>query len=182
MPTLRPSVAQAERQIDRGGRFADAALAGGDRDDRLDARARRPAPLRGAARAAGWRGPAARRLAAGGAGAAPALRSAVSATMRRLHARQRTHRLLGALAHRLPGLAPAPASTVIEKNTLPSLTTMSDSVPVLGSGVPSGAATPSSAREHLLFGHRHRIVSARLRELRTIRRRAEPVNVAVDDG
>ena len=38
-----------------------------------------------------------------------------------------------------------PASTVIEKNTLPSLATMSDSVPVFGSGVPSGAATLPSA-------------------------------------
>ena len=37
------------------------------------------------------------------------------------------------------------ASTVIEKNTLPSLATTSESVPVLGSGVPSGDATPSSA-------------------------------------
>ena len=30
-------IAQAERQIERGGRFADAALAGGDRDDRGNA-------------------------------------------------------------------------------------------------------------------------------------------------
>ena len=33
----------------------------------------------------------------------------------------------------------AAASTVIEKNTLPSLTTISDSVPVFGNGLPSGA-------------------------------------------
>ena len=38
-----------------------------------------------------------------------------------------------------PRPAPRAASTVIEKNTLPSLATMSDSVPVSGSGVPSGA-------------------------------------------
>src|SRR5262245_19926316 len=37
----------------------------------------------------------------------------------------------------------APASTLIEKYTLPSLTTMSDSLPLLGSGVPSGDLTPS---------------------------------------
>ena len=34
---LEAEVAQAERQIDRDGRFADAAFAGGDRDDRVDA-------------------------------------------------------------------------------------------------------------------------------------------------
>ncbi len=39
----------------------------------------------------------------------------------------------------------AAASTLIEKNTLPSLATMSDSVPVLGNGVPSGPATWLSA-------------------------------------
>src|SRR5712672_4170207 len=37
------------------------------------------------------------------------------------------------------------ASTVIEKNTLPSVTTMSDSLPVLGSGVPSGPGTAARA-------------------------------------
>ena len=36
MPTFEPEIAQAERQIDRGGRFADAAFAGGDRDHRID--------------------------------------------------------------------------------------------------------------------------------------------------
>jgi hypothetical protein len=35
----------------------------------------------------------------------------------------------------------AAASTVSEKNTLPSLTTTSESVPVAGSGRPSGAFT-----------------------------------------
>ena len=85
--------------------------------------------------------PAGRRLAAGrAAGAAPPLRSAVSAT----------------IADCTPGIAltassarfrtdsqacTTPASTVIEKNTLPSVATMSDSAPVFGSGVPSGAAT-----------------------------------------
>ena len=38
----------------------------------------------------------------------------------------------------------APASTVMEKNTLPSVTTMSDRVPVSVSGLPSGLATPAS--------------------------------------
>ncbi len=33
------------------------------------------------------------------------------------------------------------ASTVIEKNTLPSDTMISDSLPVFGKGVPSGVAT-----------------------------------------
>src|SRR6188508_1800293 len=37
----------------------------------------------------------------------------------------------------------APASTLIEKNTFPSLTTMSDSVPVFGKGLPSGALMPA---------------------------------------
>jgi hypothetical protein len=35
----------------------------------------------------------------------------------------------------------AAASTVMEKNTFPSPATTSDSVPVLGSGVPSGDCT-----------------------------------------
>ena len=55
MPTLQPERREAEREIDRGGRFADAALAGGDRDDRLDAGhaltlTRRAAPARAPAR------------------------------------------------------------------------------------------------------------------------------------
>ena len=37
MPVLRPMRLQAQRQIDGGGRLADAALAGGDRDHVLDA-------------------------------------------------------------------------------------------------------------------------------------------------
>jgi hypothetical protein len=45
----------------------------------------------------------------------------------------------------------AAASTVIEKNTLPSATTMSDSAPVLGSGSPDGLATAARlARTSLL--------------------------------
>ena len=89
---------------------------------------------------------AGRRAPCGGraAGAAPPLRSAVSAT----------------IADCTPGIAltassarfrtgsqacTTPASTVIEKNTLPSVATMSDSVPVFGNGVPSGAATLPSA-------------------------------------
>ena len=39
----------------------------------------------------------------------------------------------------------AAASTVIEKKTLPSLTTMSDTVPVSVNGDPSGLATLASA-------------------------------------
>jgi hypothetical protein len=38
----------------------------------------------------------------------------------------------------------AAASTLIEKNTLPSVATMSDSAPVCVSGRPSGAATLAS--------------------------------------
>ena len=91
----------------------------------------------------------ARRAAAAAAAAPPAragARSAVSATMHRFDARHGADRGFGALAHRFPGLT-APASTVIEKNTLPSLTTMSDSLPVAGSGAPSGPETlPSAAR------------------------------------
>ena len=81
-------------------------------------------------------------------GAAPPVRSAVSAT----------------IADGTPGIAftassarlrtgsqacTAPASTVIEKNTLPSLTTISDSVPVSGSAVPSGRRHLPQRRQHL---------------------------------
>jgi hypothetical protein len=47
MPTDAPSAAKRERQVDRGGRFADAALARGDRDDVLDARDQLHAALHG---------------------------------------------------------------------------------------------------------------------------------------
>jgi len=75
---------------------------------------------------------------------APAARSAVSAT----------------ITDCTPGSAPtafcarsrtashsctAPASTVIEKNTLPSATTMSESLPVAGNGTPAGLAILPSA-------------------------------------
>ena len=47
----------------------------------------------------------------------------------------------------------AAASTVMEKKTLPSVTTMSDRVPVAGSGLPSGLETlPSAARTSSFVG------------------------------
>ena len=149
---LQPEIAQAEREIDRGGRFADAAFAGGDRDDRTRRRECRPATGRGARRPA----PVPPRAAAGGACRGepaavaarlrPPARSAVSATMTELtpgtariaaSARSRT------VSHCLT----APASTVIEKKHLAVAATISDSFPVAGSGAPSGPEIlPSAAR------------------------------------
>jgi hypothetical protein len=108
---LQAEVAQRQREIDRGGGLADAALAGGHRDDRGDARnaggalrlrlsltvrvsvsvtlrSRRARSGRGGTR----RGPAA------------ALPLGGERDHRRLHAGDRLHRVLGALSHRLPGL------------------------------------------------------------------------------
>ena len=147
MPTFMPRSRKAERQIDRGGRFADAALAGGDRDDRGRRRERPSGPCCWPWPCV-WRGPPAgrralRRTRCGRAG----LALGGQRDHRRLHAGHRLDGLLGALSHRLPGLHRRWHRRVIEKNTLPSLATMSDSVPVLGSGVPSGPATlPRLAR------------------------------------
>ncbi len=82
----------------------------------------------------------------GGAAPAPPARSAVSATMTdftpgtaRIAASARSRTLSQSFT--------APASTVIEKKTLPSLATISESFPVAGSGAPSGLETlPSAAR------------------------------------
>src|SRR6266540_1200187 len=71
-------------------------------------------------------------------------RSAVSATMADLipgNARTAASAALRTGSH----CATAFASTLIEKKTLPSLTTISESRPVCGSGLPSGAATCASA-------------------------------------
>ena len=93
-----------------------------------------------------WRGLAARRRAAAGgaagAGRAPAdaLRSAVRAII--ADCTPGTARTACSARLRTGSQAfTAPASTLIEKNTLPSLTTTSESAPVLGSGVPSGDGT-----------------------------------------
>ena len=148
MPTLRPRSRSAEREIDRGGRFADAALAGGDRDDRADARnaggrprGRCPCPpVPRGARGAGVRLPAvAADAAARAAGAFGGERD-----HDRLHAGNRAHRRFGALAHVFPGLDLRAASTVIEKNTLPSVATISDSFPVAGERRAVGRATAAS--------------------------------------
>ena len=44
MPTLLPHLREREREVDRDGRLADAALAGADGDDVLDAGHRLPRP------------------------------------------------------------------------------------------------------------------------------------------
>ena len=75
-PTLQAVRRKPERQVDGGGRFADAALARGDGDDVLA----RPAPMRPPRRSA-WRGTAAAGVRRGVRGAAwrgGAARSAVS--------------------------------------------------------------------------------------------------------
>jgi hypothetical protein len=94
------------------------------------------------------RGCAAGRPRAPGAGAAaagplPAARSAVSATMAEVTPGMPRTASSAALRTASQRWTTA-ASTLIEKNTLPSLTTMSDSVPVAGSGVPSGDLTAES--------------------------------------
>ena len=88
-------------------------------------------------------GPAA--CAGGGAArAAPAARSPVSATMADLT--PGTARTAASAALRTGSQAgTTAASTVIEKNTLPSLTTTSESLPVPVSGAPSGLFTAASA-------------------------------------
>ncbi len=52
MPTLRPVACRPERQVDGGRRLADAAFAGGDRDQAFDARHRRHRARARAARCA----------------------------------------------------------------------------------------------------------------------------------
>src|SRR5262249_32998894 len=100
-PDLEAERSQAEREIDRRGRFAHPALARRDRDDRLDPRhalyglAARRAPRGGCSRALRWR---------------TSRRRARFALCRqrdegRSHARERAHDLFRALAHRLPRLA-----------------------------------------------------------------------------
>ena len=74
------------------------------------------------------------------AAAAPALRSAVNATSAEVT--PGTARTAFSARSRTGSQAfTAAASTAIEKNTLPSLTTTSDSASVCVSGVPSGAGT-----------------------------------------
>ena len=96
-------IAKPERQVDRRRRFADAALAGCDRDDRIDARhADRAMRARCAAAAAAgevgrWPRPACGR-------AAPAARSAVSATMAETTPGIALTAASASLAHRLPRL------------------------------------------------------------------------------
>src|SRR2546429_10002769 len=90
---------------------------------------------RGVARAGDGREPC-----GGRADATPALRSAVNATRADRtpgSARTTSSACLRTGSHDLTSAA----STVMEKNTLPSPATTSDSVPVLGSGVPPGVAT-----------------------------------------
>ena len=76
-------------------------------------------------------------------GLRPAARSAVSATIAEVT--PGTPRTASSAALRTPSQRwTSAASTLIEKNTFPSLTTMSESVPVAGSGVPSGDFTVES--------------------------------------
>ena len=80
----------------------------------------------------------------GAARAAPAARSPVSATMADFT--PGTARTAASAALRTGSQAcTTAASTVIEKNTLPSLTTTSESLPVSVSGAPSGLFTAASA-------------------------------------
>src|SRR5713101_7473003 len=93
------------------------------------------------------RGCAPARPRAGGAAAAagprPAARSAVSATIAEVT--PGTPRTASSAALRTASQRwTTAASTLIEKKTFPSLTTMSESVPVAGSGVPSGDFTAES--------------------------------------
>jgi hypothetical protein len=132
MPTLQAERRETERQIDRGGGFADAALARGDRDDRLDpgtpgGSSRRRARGRGRARRAG----------AGGRPGRAALRSAVSAPARIARPAPRAPPSRP-LAHRSQAFTCA-ASTVIEKNTLPSVAHQSESAPVWAAGCRRGS-------------------------------------------
>ena len=75
-----------------------------------------------------------------GFGAAPPARSAVKAIS--TDCTPGTARIASSARFRTGSQAfTAAASTVMDKNTLPSLTTISDSVPVCGKGRPSGAGT-----------------------------------------
>ena len=138
MPTLQAVGGKAEREVDGGGRLADAALAGGDRDDRLDAghaalalavRRRRMRRAAGAAvrRAAARRRARARR---DGASMPPPFFSAVSATTApatpgiALTTRSAAARSGSSSCARAAG-------TVIEKNTLASAMKMSETMPRL---------------------------------------------------
>ncbi len=106
---------------------------------------RRARTLGAAADAAAAAPPAAR---CGGRAAAPPLpaRSAVSATITDLT--PGTARIAASARSRTASqVLTAAASTVIEKNTLPSLATISDSFPVAGSGEPSGLGTLPRPRE-----------------------------------
>src|SRR5262249_43998679 len=90
---------KSEREIDRGGRLANAALAGGNRNDRLDpGHALHGLATRAAARA--WRRARVRRRRRRGAG----LALGGQRDHRGGDARQRAHRLLRALTHAFPGL------------------------------------------------------------------------------
>ena len=110
-----------------------------------DGAAPRPALHRARARRGGGGCLCRRRLRRRTRPRAPA-RSAVSATITDVTPGTRAHRRFGALAHASHCFTAA-ASTVIEKNTLPSVATISESFPVAGSGSPSGLETlPSAAR------------------------------------
>src|SRR6266851_9492233 len=105
-------------------------------------------PCTASPRAAG-RPPAGAPCAGRGDGA-PALRSAVKAT--RADCTPGSARTASS-AHLRTGshILTAAASTLIEKNTLPSPATTSDSVPLLGNGTPSGDLTPASAASTCSF-------------------------------
>jgi hypothetical protein len=136
MPTLRPFACKAEREVHGGGRLADAALAGGDRDDRLDARHAAPCLMLGGR--AGGRGALGRR------GTRPARKARARACRRRFHA---AALLFGRQRHdapSTPGMAftarsaaarsgsiscARAAGTVTEKNTLELAMKMSDTSP-----------------------------------------------------
>ena len=90
---LEPEVAQAERQVDRGGRLADAALAGGDGDDVGDVGDALAADAGGSRRPGRGRGA----LVAG-----RALGGQRDEGVR--HAGYRLGRGFGGLAHQFPGL------------------------------------------------------------------------------
>jgi len=148
--------------------FADAALAGRNRDDGVNARRRRGGPRgrhHGHAARPG-RGPRTRRrLRPRGAGLLPpwpALRSAVSATMTDVtpgKARTAASAALRTGSH----CWTTAASTLIEKNTLPSLATISDSAPGFGQRPAAGRCDLAERRGHLFPGRHHHLLAGGLK-------------------
>ena len=145
----QPQRRETQREIDRGGRFADPTLARGHRDDGLDPRHALNAIAAGSGTRAGrrraWRRARRRR-------ARLAFRG--QRDERGLHARQRAHRLLGALAHGLPGLH----LRRVDADRKEHLAVGRDHVRKragIGQRDALGALDALETREHLLFGHCH---------------------------